>query len=427
MALLFLFSNISFAGSYSYPTQAAAETACTAAYTAAAAPYGVPVNWCQLQAGVKRYFSLTVNGSLVASGDYYWDDSNCPTGTSPDPVTFECVIPPAPLDQLCENRPPILSDNEGDGYSYQGCNYHECGSVVNADAGTYNKTYCPQAGLCVDNILGCLPENTEPYSDDLTDGCMTIGGKTVCIDDEDPNNCYQVDGQSQCFKENSVCGTKNGTFQCTDGEQNGCGQFNGEMVCFQESESGEPEVVDPDSPDHPDNGGNLDGDDTNDVTDSRTTQEGGDPNKQPTNDKLTASDKKKSKLDAQNIVNEQLKAGMWESLPTGTGITDEVTTASDGVADGLLDMGQGVVDGVVNGNDGFGQTSALTGLQNNVLNPINVGSSCSSIPIVIPAGYGTYYIDCFYLDKTREFLSFLFYFLTVIGLFYILTRPMEAR
>jgi len=353
---------------------------------------------------------------------YWWDENSCSEGTVSDPNTGECLAPVP--DQLCENRPSILSDSGTSNFSNNGCNYKQCGSVVDADNGTYNILFCADEGYCVDSFLGCDADNANPETQDINNGCMSKGGVTVCIDDEDPNSCYMVDGVKQCFKENSICGVKNGTMQCVSQNEDTCSSHNGELVCFKPS--GDPELIDPDSADHPDNGGNADGDDTNDIADGRTVAEGGDADNQSTDNKLTSLDKKKSLMDAQYMVNEQLKKGMWVGLPSGTGIQDDVATSSDLVTDFFSQQGQSIVDGVVSGGDGFSQASGVESKGDFVAGTVTIGGSCNTLPITIPT-YGVVYVDCFYLDKTREFLSYLFYVLTVITLFYILVTPLESK
>lgn len=433
LASLFLFSASLYADDYYYSSKFDAEDECVAAYQAAAAPYGSYPNNCQHEYNVRYWYELRVGSpsELVASGSYFYGSSSCPPGTVLNDNTNKCESLPDPLPTDCDARSPILSDTGVDDFSYQSCNYHQCGTVVNADQGTYNVSFCTDSGQgeggCDSTLLGCLPENPNPYSNDLEDGCMSFGGKTICMLDDD-NQCYEVDGVSKCFEKDSVCGVKNGAYQCVDNTLDNCGQFNGETVCFEPNPDGtvSPEIIDPNSADHPDNGGNADGDDTNDVADSRPVAEGGDSNNQPTDNKLTKKDLKKSLLDAQYLVNEQLKRGMWEGIPSGTGIQDSVRDSSDTVGDEYLQSGQDIIDGVVANNQFFSEQNAIEQLGSGVVGGITVGAACTSIPINIPT-VGTYYVDCFYLDKTREFLSYLFYFLTAWTLFTILTRPVEAK
>lgn len=102
------------------------------------------------------------------------------------------------------------------------------------------------------------PGDTNPDS-----GCVTAGGKTICIKDES-TGCGTINGQYGCYKQDQGCGTFNGTFQCVDQSkpQNNCGYFNGQQTCFDPKDP--TKVISSTSPDHPANGGNADGNPNND-------------------------------------------------------------------------------------------------------------------------------------------------------------------
>lgn len=122
----------------------------------------------------------------------------------------------------------------------------------------------------------CVYIGEDDPADEVPPGCVVDSetGHEICLSDEP--GCYIADGKTICPTPDMVCGTKNGTFSCVAPEAEGCGYFNGEKVCF----APDGEKVDNTSPDHPDNGGNLDGDETNDMIDSRPPSEGGDPDNQ---------------------------------------------------------------------------------------------------------------------------------------------------
>ena len=113
--------------------------------------------------------------------------------------------------------------------------------------------------------VACFDDNESPNGDGL---CVQDGNRTVCPPDdwadnlEDPLN--RPDG----------CGWYNGRFVCVPQNQ-GCVGVNGDVYCMDDAGT-----IDPDSPDHYLNGGNADGDPTNDLLDSRTVEEGGDPDRQ---------------------------------------------------------------------------------------------------------------------------------------------------
>ena len=138
----------------------------------------------------------------------------------------------------------------------------------------------PPTELCFTTLEDMYPEcvyiGEDDPDDDVPEGCVkNSAGMEMCLTD-DPV-CYEVDGKTVCPEPDNVCGIKNGVFSCVDPVVEGCGSFNGEQVCF----TPQGDKVQPESPDHPKNGGNLDGDDTNDVTDSRPPDQGGDPSNQP--------------------------------------------------------------------------------------------------------------------------------------------------
>nr|WP_146219658.1 hypothetical protein [Pseudomonas sp. RW407] len=102
------------------------------------------------------------------------------------------------------------------------------------------------------------PGDTNPDS-----GCVTAGGNTVCIKDEE-TGCGTFNGQEGCFKQDEGCGFFNDTWGCfpQDKPLNNCGWANGQQICFDPKDP--TKVIDPSSPDHPANGGNADGNQNND-------------------------------------------------------------------------------------------------------------------------------------------------------------------
>nr|WP_146219649.1 hypothetical protein [Pseudomonas sp. RW407] len=115
---------------------------------------------------------------------------------------------------------------------------------------------------CTESTCVTTP-GTEGSGESPSDGCISAGGKQVCITDEE-KGCGTINGQYGCFEQEKNCGTFNGTFQCVDQNksQNNCGYFNGKQICFDPSDP--TKIIDPSSPDHPANGGNADGNQNND-------------------------------------------------------------------------------------------------------------------------------------------------------------------
>jgi hypothetical protein len=278
----------------------------------------------------------------------------------------------------------------------------------------------------------------------MADECVLIGSPEAenCVTDQsglqlclgDNPLCYQANGKTVCPDSDSVCGEKNGTFQCVSPEEEGCGLFNGERVCF----TPDGDKVDPDSPDHPDNGGNLDGDQNNDVTDSRSPEEGGDPENQPnqslpTTDADRASEKTaKDSLNELRKINDGLKkntqavkdtadqfreevsqseldsiqqngaSGSWDDPATGTWA--DVDGYSDDISDTSDDYGVGMLDGIGD------TTSSL----------IDQGT-CQNLGWNFQGH--VFELGCDKTQKIRDLLSWVFYILTVWALFDIVTTP----
>jgi hypothetical protein len=280
--------------------------------------------------------------------------------------------------------------------------------------------------------------------ENMADECVLIGSPEAenCVTDEsglelclgDNPLCYQANGKTVCPDSDSVCGEKNGTFQCVSPQEEGCGLFNGERVCF----TPDGDKVDSDSPDHPDNGGNLDGDQNNDVTDSRPPEEGGDPDNQPnqplpTTDANRASEKTaKDSLNELRKINDGLKknteavkdtadqfreevsqseldsiqqngaSGSWDDPATGTWA--DVDGYSDDISDTSDDYGVGMLDGIGDTTSGLVSQGSCR----------NLGWNFQGHSFQLP---------CEKTQKIRDLLSWVFYILTVWALFDIVTTP----
>lgn len=282
----------------------------------------------------------------------------------------------------------------------------------------------------------CVFIGEDDPDDELPEGCVNNSeGMQMCLTD-DPA-CYEVDGKTVCPEPDNVCGIKNGTFACVDPVAEGCGSFNGEKVCLTK----EGDKVDSDSPDHPDNGGNLDGDDSNDVNDPRDPVDGGDPDNQTdsgTNTEGKASEK------GQKIANKSLSeinkgvGGISDALKKLPGklsgeLTEENTKTPadfgaelDAAGNASLD-GSGMDDVVADlesqaDGDGLSMGAGmLTAISGDALGLIPTGA-CADLGYSPHPGVN-FSIGCEKTKKIRDFLSWVFYILTVWTLFEIVTSP----
>lgn len=188
---------------------------------------------CSATAGKKK--AVAMSCTYIASSRLY----SCPREMSVD----GCAYVPNGAKTNCN------SDTEADGMHVCTAFYSGSGEEASDSATDCTEQTCADAPN---------PGDTNPDS-----GCVTSGGKTICIKDEE-NGCGTINGQYGCYKQDEGCGTFNGTFQCvsTDKAQNNCGYFNGKQTCFDPKDP--TKVIDPSSPDHPANGGNADGNENND-------------------------------------------------------------------------------------------------------------------------------------------------------------------
>jgi len=293
--------------------------------------------------------------------------------------------------------------------------------------------------LCYDDIVTGEQICEPMWPDETPEQCVMNDGVMLCLPDvndeypepEDPDlECIVVDGVYTCNQPDEVCGVKNGTYQCVNPEEEGCGYFNGERMCF--DPEGEP--VPPDSPDHPDNGGNLDGDPNNDVTDNRTPEEGGDPDKQPGYIPPTEEGQGASEKTARDNLNENRKTAdntkkasdsldkikdilNQEKLANQDGITGGIDQAGDeaiagtGVDEHIQGIGEGEFDGDMVGGAGDSVTGALPGT-----------GSCTDISAELWPGR-VFEITCADTARIRDLLSWVFYISTVWYLFNLVTNP----
>jgi len=345
----------------------------------------------------------------------------------------------------------ITREPSGAGH-IQRCNYgnrYNCGSryfnfelsTPTCDSPNYidsDSGECvPPAEICYTDLESMADECVLLREDDpLGENCVTdASGLELCLGDNPL--CYQANGKTFCPDADSVCGEKNGSFQCVSPQEEGCEMFNGEKVCFDPSG----DKVEGDSPDHPDNGGNLDGDTTNDTTDSRDPVDGGDPENQPNQpidtpqtglaSEITARksllEQKKISASLKDIQDNGLKtdlsaeiseseknaiiqngaSGSWDDPATGTwaGVDDHI--GGIGEADGNA-LGDGLADGI---------GSTAMGL-------VNQGS-CSDLGYQVE-GFA-FSLGCDKTQKIRDFLSWALYLLTVWALFEIVVTPATRK
>jgi hypothetical protein len=285
----------------------------------------------------------------------------------------------------------------------------------------------PPTELCFTTIESmaseCVYIGEDDPDDTVPEGCViNSAGMQMCLTD-DPA-CYLVDGKNVCPEPDNVCGIKNGTFSCVDLVEEGCGTFNGELVCF----TTEGVKVESDSPDHPDNGGNLDGDDSNDVTDSRTPEEGGDPDNQAgpdtspiqtlDADRATEQTARDSLKELKTIDDRLRKLGQG-TQPTG----DEGAKRIDSGVLGLLnDTGiDSLTSGIETNPFSSGDLSSVPGIVQGVI-PTGI---CTSYSVDV-LGFGTFAITCDDTAFLRSVMAWILYAITAIYLFQLLTTPVRS-
>jgi hypothetical protein len=283
----------------------------------------------------------------------------------------------------------------------------------------------PPQEICYDSfdsgISFCYPigaPNPEPSQNCIIDDA----GQSLCLD-ADPL-CYSVDGKTVCPSSDSVCGYKNDVFSCVTPAEEGCGTFNGELLCF----TPDGIQVDPLSPDHPDNGGNLDGDDTNDVTDSRTELEGGDPDNQPGPDtspiQTLDADRSTEKTSRDQLV--ELKSIDDRMRKMGQGIQPTGNEGSDLIDSGVTGLLNGTgIDGLTSGIDSnsFSSSDLLTvpGIAQGL---IPTGACVSYSADVL--GFGTFQVTCEDTLSLRSILAWILYAITAVYIFQLLTTPVRS-
>jgi len=289
--------------------------------------------------------------------------------------------------------------------------------------------------ICITSIESmadeCMYVGEDDPNDDVPDGCVRneATGKDFCISDQE--GCYEFDGDTICPTPDMVCGVKNGSFSCVAPEEEGCGYYNGERVCFDP----DGEKVENDSPDHPDNGGNLDGDETNDVTDSRDDEtEGGDPNNQPGEIPETQPGDEATEATARKNLNENKKTAEnteksaeslediketldKEKLDNQDEITGSIDQASaDAIAEtGVDDHISGIGDSEI-GTDAVGDSGNI------LKNALPADGSCTELRTELIEGK-FFEISCEDTSRLREVLSWVFYISTVWYLFNLVTNP----
>ncbi|MCL1478317.1 hypothetical protein MIH18_15595 [Marinobacter sp. M3C] len=279
----------------------------------------------------------------------------------------------------------------------------------------------------------------DPDDPDLPEGCTRNynTGDLICVGDDTPAgeeaNCYSVNGERFCPSPEAVCGNKNGTFSCIEPQEKGCGSFNGENVCVDPTGHVVPET----SPDHPDNGGNLDGDDTNDLTDSRPPDQGGDPSNQPDSGTTTdgGASEKQQKLGNKEL--SEINKGIGGLSSDIKNLPGQLTETNDKtVGDYFNDVvefgdaaifGTGVdalIDGI-DGNpmEGTGAASGVDGLGEGVLGFLPSGS-CSTFSFSV--GLASFQITCESSKRIRDILGFLLYAYTMMFMLNIVTDPVPA-
>lgn len=334
-------------------------------------------------------------------------------------------------------------DNKATGYfeTYYNCNGNTGTGQFNTWRTAYTPPDCnegqvyneetmscetPPEEICFTTIESmasqCVYIGEDDPADEVPPGCVVDSetGHEICLSDEP--GCYIADGKTICPTPDMVCGTKNGTFSCVAPEAEGCGYFNGEKVCF----APDGEKVDNTSPDHPDNGGNLDGDETNDMIDSRPPSEGGDPDNQidspiaPTEPGDEATEKTaRDQLKELKKINDALdEMGKGEPLKG-----DEASSKIDDAIPGLLDNTgiDGLTDGLGSNPFGSGDLGTLPGIADGLMPQ---GTCIAYSQDII--GFGTFQITCDDTALLRTILSWLFYVITAIYLFQLATTPVRS-
>ncbi len=294
-----------------------------------------------------------------------------------------------------------------------------CESPTYADESN-NCVYPPD--VCWDDVVTGEKVCEWVSPDDPSAQCVMSEGVELCLGDDIPD-CILANGVLQCDQPDAICGPKNGTFQCVKPQEEGCGFFNGEKVCF--DPTGKP--VPGESPDHPDNGGNLDGDETNDVFDSRDpTTEGGDPDNQvntpiePTLDSDRATEKtSRDQLLELKKLNESIKELGKGEGPTGTEASDKIDAARAGL---ISDTGiDGLTSGIGTNPFGSGDLGTVPGIVDNF---VPQGACLAYSQNVL--GFGVFEITCADTELLRTILAWIFYVFTAIYLFQLLTTPVRS-
>ncbi|WP_155903091.1 hypothetical protein [Marinobacter gelidimuriae] len=275
----------------------------------------------------------------------------------------------------------------------------------------------------------CLPIGKDDPDDGVPEGCVVNSdGMEMCLTD-DPA-CYEVDGKTVCPEPDNVCGTKNGAFSCVDPVVEGCGSFNGEQVCF----TPDGDKVEPESPDHPKNGGNLDGDDTNDVIDSRPPDQGGDPSNQADSGTTTdgSSSEKQQKLGNKELseINKGIDGLSGDIKNLEASLTAEGSKTPGDYESDISEAGDAAIAGTGvdelmetmsdNPMSGTKADSNLELIGDNLLGIIPKGS-CA--PVGMSYGLASFEITCDDTAVIRDLLGFLFYAYTLIFMFNIVTQP----
>ncbi len=312
-------------------------------------------------------------------------------------------------------------------YDVDGCAYR-CGAnfdKMDGETSYYDTLECEGLGESSENVQ-------DNPGDETPQDCITDDtGKTVCLNDEEMG-CYEVNGKTECPSQNAVCGVQNGTFNCVEPEEEGCGFFNGEKICY----TPDGEKVTEDSPDHPDNGGNLDGDPTNDATDPRPENEGGDPNNQP-GDSTGQGDgategTAQEQLDELRQIDNKLD-GVGDDLGGIDSSLDNLENANKGdpnaVRQGVREMIDTSGDAAVGQLDGLVESiEEPAPMQADDLNKFSQGLTdvLGAQPQCQDMRLGTsqlgFTISCADTAIIRDFIGFVIYALTFWRLFQIVTR-----
>lgn len=372
----------------------------------------------------RRYFCGKKNrngGPSIVFGLVWKEWVACKLGEVWFPDEMVCKVPDP---EKCRNLKVVTARFVGFSGGYNGCYYEECGAKTwtfdNSPIPILVAMYCPSGQQCGQGEAICT-QTIDPI-DNLPEGCADFGGKQVCRDKDDPENCYLVNGERVCAKQDSVCGFKNGVWKCVSKGEDNCGYFNGEYICFNKK-TGEP--IDPDSPDNPKNGGDGDGDDTNDPLDPRKPEEGGDPDNQPDSERgeNLKENKELAKMIGDEVGDELEELGdkLIEEMPDGDQLQPAKEQFDEGMAE-IEEQGQDFLDSVTSGDGGFTQQSELDQLTNKVL-PIFKVTGCS--PLKFDTPLGPFAIGCDSADKVRGYLAWIFPILTLYGILSLLLQPIN--